>query len=259
MIHKKTQLWILVFATLITTVAAGRAQPIAEGYLVAGVAGRVAKGTDKNQWEFFPAEDITDGKHVIAAETGVSLLASSTLEQIIRLADDSASVEVRLWAMVTEYRGQNALYGLYFLPIKAAPPEAPPRPVRPEQTDSKDKDSVLPDEILHMMQRNGAPDLKRLDEIKIVTTDRNLIHRTGLLQADEDGFIFLPDAFGQNVKRVDYRLLPNKTLESVGRQIQRSPGRRRYVVSGVITEFEGQTFLLVRRAVRTYTHGNFTP
>ena len=166
--------------------------------------------------------------------------------------------------MVTDYRGQNYLYALYFLPVRAEPDVAPVEVDKPDESaatvPATEKESVLPDEILQMMQRNRIPDLTRLDEIAIVSADRNLIHRTGRIQSDaDDAFVFTQDGFGQNVGQASYRLLPSTALELIRRDMQRTSGRVRYVVSGVTTEFEGQAYLLIRRAVRTYTHGNFTP
>lgn len=235
-----------------------------EGYLVAGVEGRVAKDSDKAEWAFFPAAEITDGRGMFAAEKAVTLLPCSTLEQIAQLAGDEQTINVRLWAMVTDYRGQNYLYALYFLPVRAVSDAAPVEADKPDEpaptAPATKKESVLPDEILQMMQRNRIPDLKRLDEITAVSADRNLIHRTGRIQSDaDDEFVFTQDGFGQNVARQEHRLLPSTAMDRIRRDMQRTPGRVRYVVSGVMTEFEGQAYLLIRRAVRTYTHGNFTP
>ena len=233
-------------------------QPLEEGYLVAGIEGRVAKCPDNAQWEFFPAVPIVEGKGLLPAQKAIPLLCCSTLEQMAQLAGDEKTVDVRVWAMVTEFRGQNYLYSLYFQPLKAQQAEQPPVP-QPKPDRPREKESVLPDEIMQMMQRNRTPDLKRLDEITAVSSDRNLIHRTGLMRFSDEEMSFSPDAFGRNAPQDTYRLLPSKALESVQRSIQRTPGRQRYVVSGVMTQCQGQTYLLIRRAVRTYTHGNFTP
>ncbi|NLW84773.1 MAG: hypothetical protein GXY41_10295 [Phycisphaerae bacterium] len=254
---------ILSCVGLAIAAAPSGARLMPEGYLVAGVKGRVAKDSDKAEWAFFPAVEITDGKGVLAVEKAVTLLPCSTLEQVAQLAGDEQTVNVRLWAMVTDYRGQNYLYALYFLPVRSEPDVAPVEVNKPDESaatvPATEKESVLPDEILQMMQRNRIPDLTRLDEIAAVSDDRNLIHRTGRIQSvEEDAFVFTQDGFGQNVGQASYRLLPSTALELIRRDMQRTSGRVRYVVSGVMTEFEGQAYLLIRRAVRTYTHGNFT-
>lgn len=245
--------------TELTAAAPQRIGPVEEGYLVGGIEGRVVQDPDTMQWEFFPGVQISDGKGLLPADKGIAFLPCSTLEQISRAAGDARSMDMRLWAMVTEFRGRNFLFGLYFLPMKTQDDSAAPKPAEPAPAEPQDKESVLPDEILQMMQRTPIPDLKRLDDITVVSTDRNLIHRSGLMSGSDEGFIFALDAFGRNVEQESYRLLPSKTLERIRRSMQQTLGRQRFVVSGVITQFEGETFLLVRRAVRTYTHGNFTP
>jgi len=255
-------LWALVILAALATVSGApqRGQLVAEGHLVAGHEGRVIYDPNERQWAFVPNEPITDGKGTLPAEEKTALLSCSVLEQMIRLAGEQKAMDVRLWAMTTEYRGRNYLFSLYFLPMRETAPEpSKPDPSQSGQAEEPQKESILPSEILEMMQRNRAPDLRRLDELVVVSTDRNLIHRTGMIERSGEDFVFRPDAFGQNVAEASYRLLPCRTLEATQRTLQRTPDRGRYVVSGVVTEFEGQTYLLPRRAVRTYTHGNFTP
>jgi hypothetical protein len=146
--------------------------------------------------------------------------------------------------------------------MKATVEQAPPKPAEPEKPKTQEtaqKDSVLPSEILQMIEKNPIPDLKRLDELVVVTSDRNLIHRMGMMQGTEGDFTFKPDAFGQNIDEGVYYLLPSKAIEEIQRNRLKAPGRQRYIVSGVVTSFQGKNYFLLRRAVRTFTHGNFTP
>ena len=251
---------LLLAATGYAAVEPQRGRLVAEGHLVAGAEGRVVYDPNESRWSFYPTASITDGKGLLPAGQGVVLLAGSVMEQMGQLAGDEKRMDVRLWAMVTEYRGRNSLYSLYFLPMRDTV-EAPAAPAEPKTAESgqRQRESVLPTEILQMIERNQAPDLRRLDELVVVTTDRNLIHRTGIISPLEDGYVFVPDAFGHNVSGRSYHLLSCRTLEATQRAMQRGAGRQRYVVSGVLTEFEGRTYLLLRRAVRSYTHGNFTP
>ncbi len=259
----RIQLVIITMAAVAVTACAApsRSRPVEEGYLVAGVEGQITKDPNENQWRFFPAVQITDGRGLLPPEKGITLLPCSVLEQVMRLAGDEPSIQVRLWAVITEYRAENFLYSLYFLPMKSQPEEVPPKPAEPKQPagdQTKPKESVLPTEILQMIQKAPIPDLKRLDEAVVTTSDRNLIHRTGLMESMNGDVVYKPDAFGQNVGRGTYHLLPCRMLEHIERS-RKTPGRQRYVVSGVVTACEGKDYLLLRRAVRTFTHGNFTP
>lgn len=266
--------WNILLTAVVSGLVAGamgapqRGRPVEEGFLAAGTEGRIVNDSNSLCWTFYPKVEITDGKGILPAEKGVELLPCSGLEQMAQLAGEARTLQVRLWAMATEYRGTNYLYSLYFLPMRATAEETPAKPAKPAEpaaptapaaAGSGEKESVLPSEILQMIRRNRVPDLKRLDELVVVSNDRNLIQRTGLMQGVEDGFVFAGDAFGQNVGQGSYRLLPCRALEAMERSMQRTPGRQRYVVSGVATEFAGTEYLLLRRAVRTFTNGNFTP
>lgn len=253
---------ILAAAAMAAYAAPHKGRPVEEGYLVAGAEGRIVKDPNENRWVFYPAVAITDGKGKLSAEKGVSLLPCSVLEQMVQLAGDEHSIEVRLWAMVTDCRAENYLYSLYFLPMKTPVEPSPPKPVEPEKPkaqETAEKESVLPSEILQMIEKNPIPDLKRLDELVVVTSDRNLIHRMGMIQGTEGDFSFKPDAFGQNIDEGVYHLLPCRALEEIQRNRQEALGRHRYIVSGVVTGFQGKNYFLLRRATRTFTHGNFTP
>ncbi len=238
-----------------------RGRLLADGHLVAGIEGRVVSDPNNTRWLFFPASTETDEAAALPAGSGAALLPCSVLEQMAQLAGAEGELDVRLWAMATRYEGRNYLYSLYFLPVRAAAREVP----EPDETETDEKpapqrESVLPSEILEMMDRTRAPDLRRLDKLVEVSTDRNLIHRTGLITPTDDGFVFTPDGLGRNVDQRTYDLLPNRALETTQRTMQQFSGvRQRYVVSGVLTEFEGQTYFLLRRAVRSFSHGNFAP
>ncbi len=252
-------LLMAVFGAAVAAPQKGRA--VEEGYLVAGAEGQVVQSGDGKGWVFTTQEPITDGKGQMPSDKGVLLLPCSTLEQMAGLVKDAAPLEVRVWAVVTEHRGKNYLYCLYFLPLKEQPDAQPEAPAPQESAPAaeKEKESVLPTEILQMIQKNAIPDLKRLNELVVVTGDRNLIGRTGLVQATGAVVEFKADAFGQNVGEGTFELLACKPLEEVLRAATRTPGRQRYIVSGVMTQYAGKNYLLLRRATRTFTHGNFTP
>jgi len=252
---------VMLLATAATALAAPqKGRPVEEGYLVAGAEGQVVKSGDGG-WVFMTVAPITDGRGQMPSDKGAPLLPCSTLEQMVGLVKDAEPLDVRLWAVVTEHRGKNYLYSLYFLPLKERAETEPEtaKPQEPAPAAKKEKESVLPTEILQMIQKNAIPDLKRLDELVVTTGDRNLIGRTGLVRTVGDIMVFKADAFGQNVGEGTFELLPCKPLEEALRAARRTPGRQRYVVSGVMTQYEGKNYLLLRRAVRTFTHGNFTP
>lgn len=241
---------------------------IEEGFLLDGVYGVVRKVENVDVWQFIPDTEIIAVKNRWPAESPLSLLPCSVLEQIAGLAGDDNEIQVRLWGLFTEYRRNNYLYSIYFLPIQAdtEPAVADPNVQDTQEDDSQtsrkaaaEDDTIIPADILEQIRTNKAPDLQKFQQVAVVTGDVNLIGRTGYLMQKDQVKYFQPNAFGQNVSLHQYLLLPSKACEDAERQMRKTPGRQRYKVSGLVTGYKGRNYILLRRAVRTYTHGNFTP
>ena len=241
---------------------------IEEGFFLDGIEGVIRKVEKVDVWSFVPDAKVTLSEEVAwPAQTPVNLLPCSVLEQITGLAGDDNKISVRLWGLFTEYNGNNYLYSVYFLPVKE---DAELEPVKPEppkkEGDNEDKtaeepeeeDSIIPTEILKQIKSNKAPDLKMFQQVAVVTGDVNLIGRVGYLKQNKKIKYFQPNAFGQNISRNQFILLPCEMLEVAENKMQKSPGRQRYNVSGLVTHYKGRNYMLLRRAVRTFTNGNFT-
>lgn len=246
-----------------------KAQPaevrMSEGFFLDGIEGVLQKDSDQ-QWSFHPQQKIriTEKKDYPEGRS-LPMLPGSVLEQMVQMAEDQP-LHVRLWALATQYKHQNHLYAVYFMPLKDSAPK--PETQEPEQTEDQtpsqqqtpveEEESIIPMDILEQIKSDSAPDLQRFQKVAQVTGDTNLIGRAGYLQESGQRYIFVPDAFGQNVDFSQYTLLPGGILESAEKQMQKTPGRQRYTVSGLVTTFDGRPYLLLRRAERTFTHGNFT-
>ena len=105
--------------------------------------------------------------------------------------------------------------------------------------------------------------LKRVEDLSAwkkntaIKKDASLTNRTGFITQGDGYKIFKIDAMGRNVDDSSFKLLPCETLERTEKIIVTSPGRNRYKVSGTITMFKGQYYMLLQRTVKTYNHGNF--
>jgi hypothetical protein len=79
-------------------------------------------------------------------------------------------------------------------------------------------------------------------------------HREGTLIADAEG-IFRSSGGRQVFRQVDgkteYRLLENLALERALRCLDESRSERVWLVTGTVTEYQGENFLLLNRAVMT--------
>ena len=182
------------------------------------------------------------------------------------LAGDDHRIQARLWGLFTEYEENNYLYSVYFLPIEQATEiETDPGQTESQggQADDKqdaqtqaggqtetERESIIPADILQQIKTAQAPDLKKFQQVAAVTGDKNLIGRAGYLQKEGKVRYFQPDGFGQNVNRQRYLLLPCHAGEQAEKEMQKSPGRERFNVSGLVTQYKGRDYILLRRAVR---------
>jgi hypothetical protein len=254
--------------SLLSVVSA--AQPVIdEGFLLDGVIGVVRKVDQVDVWEFIPDAEIIALDNTWPAAEPISLLPCSVLEQITALAGEDDEIQVRLWGLFTTYHQNNYLYCIYFLPLREEAVEPPAaEPDAPEIPDTNDRqtqepadgdDSIIPADILEQIRTSKAPDLQKFQQVAVVTGDVNLIGRTGYLKQKDKVNYFQPNAFGQNVNLQQYLLLPCNAREAAEKEMQKTPGRQRYDVSGLVTRYKGRHYILLRRAVRTHTNGNFTP
>jgi hypothetical protein len=91
----------------------------------------------------------------------------------------------------------------------------------------------------------------------VPSNDYNIVSKTGFVIVTGDIKSFRIDSLGRNVNNTSYILLPCRNLEWYEKVKYDIPGRRRYMVSGIVTEYEGRKYLLIQRLVRTYNNGNF--
>ena len=265
---KLIQLIILLLTTGVCAIAADEkpvpVPVIEDGFFFMGEPGLLTKEAETNTWNFIPDNSIElFEKITFPAGRPLPLLPCSVLEQMTSLAGEKNRLRVELSALFTKYRHKNYLFSVYFMPIQDAAEvepelaeEAPGGQPAPEKPTA---DAIIPADILKQIKANKSPDLKKFMQIAQVTGDRNLIGRAGYLSENNKTPVFQPDAFGMKVNAEEFILLGNSMLADAQKQLARMPGRQRFNVSGLVTTYKGKTYMLLRRASRTYTHGNFTP
>ena len=85
-----------------------------------------------------------------------------------------------------------------------------------------------------------------------------LADRTGFILKQPDGsFVFALDALGRNVENISIPLLPCQTLENAWQKQSAELERIRFKVAGTVTKYKGSYYLLLQRARRVYSYGNF--
>ncbi|MHC4558730.1 MAG: hypothetical protein ACYTFW_16760 [Planctomycetota bacterium] len=90
------------------------------------------------------------------------------------------------------------------------------------------------------------------------SADSVLVDRTALLvRRDDDRLVFVPDALGRKVQQISLRLLPCEALELTELKQFIEPEPVRFKIAGIVTKYKGQNYLLLQKATRAYSHGNF--
>lgn len=88
--------------------------------------------------------------------------------------------------------------------------------------------------------------------------DSVFVDRTGFLIEQDGGRpVFVPDALGRNVQKLTLHLLPCTVLELTEQKQAAEPEKLRFKIAGIMTKYKGDNYLLLEKATRTYSHGNF--
>jgi hypothetical protein len=235
--------------------------PLRDGFVINGSNGVVKRVPDQDRWFFIPETEITDGRGTHLAEHPMELLPCSTLEKIGAMGEGDKAVLLRLWARVVMYKNENFLYPVYFIPTSLVEEAAPPAPgntkVQAVPVPEPNEPSIIPDNIRSLLKPKQVVNLSKVRTMLEVENDVVLANRTGFITI-QPGPDFQPDGFGRNVEDLSFHLLRCTGLEAIESQLTSSgPSRQRYKVAGIITRYKGQYYLLMQRATRTYTHGNF--
>jgi hypothetical protein len=88
--------------------------------------------------------------------------------------------------------------------------------------------------------------------------DTVLADRTAVLVKQADGrFVFVLDAYGLSVGDISFRLLPCEALELTEARQVAELNAVRFKIAGIQTKYKGTDYLLLQKATRAYSHGNF--
>jgi hypothetical protein len=262
-------------------------KPIDEGIILRAVDGRLISpqvGDESAEGGFEFESDVSEASITVKAGTKLELLPCGILERLIGEPAPSAERRIRLWAMVTQYKGANYLFPMYYLPLKKmeqSPSVGETVPTKAEQTPQTDivepNDEIgIPAEITAMLRqdetrkqktsldtaRDGEGWRQKNYEPRTMNFARNrvFVDEVGFVRQGKTGPVFIPDAIGRNVSSEHFELLPCCVLELAQREsgISRAVSERaRFTVAGLVTEYKGSKYLLLQRAIRLYSHGNF--
>jgi hypothetical protein len=281
--NKMPILFVLVFG-VVATASESNVELISEtpllrdGFIMNGVDGSLISPDSNDVWFFKLASDVNDYGATVKVGTKLELLPSLALEQMIAHRNIHTTSMYRLWnGRVTKYKGRNYIFPNFFLPVskEKKPPQEKENPAegatKPESErdlaidDPNDVLSMPPEIIEKLKLERSAPSIQRSEngtesgtQQIARSTNSVLVDRTGFLVKRDDGrLIFMPDALGRNVENLTLNLLPCAVLELAELKQAADPERERFKVTGVMTKYKGENYLLLEKATRTYSHGNF--
>jgi hypothetical protein len=257
---KKTVILIFAFlsCTALCAEAAQKTIPLRDGFGLTGVDGKLS--TADGKWFFEFDSEVSDDMGQILAGAIIELLPSTALEKITADAQKRAEANYRLWGNVTKYRDGNFIFPIYFLPISAAEGQ-----IKAEES-SKVKIAInepndalaIPEEIVGKLKNRRILRHEELKQGLQLKQDSILADRTALLdkQADDKPVLVL-DALGRNIPQISIRLLPCEVLERAQREQSAEADPVRFKIAGIITQYKGEYYLLLQKAIQAYSHENF--
>jgi hypothetical protein len=282
-------LCLLSFVSLRSAQAAKHAL-LLDGIVLRGAVGKLI-GPDSNDVCFFElSSPIDDNNLNLEAGIKFELLPSSALEMMIADVNTHASAIYQLWnAKVTRYKGKNYIFPSIF--IRFNPPSetqetketaeaAPTQPAEIAGPNSEPIDAngslVLPPEVLERLnaaREETSKTGRRITDSNIVTIDTIqqelerkrqanpdtvLLDKYAVLVERKNGvYEFSLDSIGRNINQTSFRLLPCEALEQTELRQAKSPEPLRFKISGTVTKYRGENYLLLYKATRVYSHGNF--
>jgi hypothetical protein len=255
--------FVLLSCAALCAEAAQKTTPLRDGFDLTGVDGKLS--TSDNKWFFEFDEDMSDDVGQIDAGAAVELLPSTALEKITADARKRAEVSYRLWGNVTKYKGSNFIFPIYFLPISPAEGQIKAEgPSTPQQKKAKitinepNDELAIPEEIVGRLKNRRVLRHEEVKQGLQLKQDSILADRTALLDKRADGQSeVILDAIGRNIPQISFRLLPCEVLERAQREQSAEPDPVRFKIAGILTQYKGEHYLLLQKAIQAYSHGNF--
>ena len=253
---------IIVVGSVAAAATSGRVKklkPLADGFALAGEEGTLS--SDPNGKWFFDFDlDLKSKAGLVKAGTKLEILSSAGLEKIAADAQQHTAATYKIWGQATRYRDKNFIFPLYFLPIeKIEQPEPSNTQRKPAPAiNEPDDELVMPDEIIAKLKPRKIIRTIQLKKGLELKQDSILADRTGYITtASDGGAAFVLDSLGRNFPEISIRLLPCQALEYAQAKQGGELEPIRFKAAGVVTRYKNKNYMLLHRARRIYSHGNF--
>lgn len=251
---------IFLLLTIAAAAQAADQKPLPEDFALAG-----AEGTFQKQGEgrFFFVFDADHGKEpvILQAGTKIEFLKCSATEMLVADVNDRPDARYRLWGKLTQYKGENYIYAIYLLALGEERifedlPQEEPEP-EDKKTDEPEDELAIPKEVLKKLKQKRVVKIRQIEKALDLKKDFILADRTGLLQKQGKKLIFELDGVGRNIENIKFKLLPCQALEKTEKISDSDLERYHFKAAGIVTQYKGQNYLLLQRASKVYSHGNF--
>ncbi|MFC1737914.1 hypothetical protein ACFL1G_02560 [Planctomycetota bacterium] len=257
--------WILLTGTAIAA-EPGETQLFSDGFLLSGIEGKFILDDSNDVYFFESASDINDYFGRFPAGSALQMLPSATLEEILADAEQRTRPAYKLWGKVTRYKNQNFIYPQYFFPLsRVQEPDAGTQTTqeqlpKPEVAINEQGDAiVIPKEIMDKIADRKIIRTERISKRLDKQVDTVIANRTAVLKKQSDGnSVFVFDSLGRNVTQASLKTLPSSALELAELKQKASPEPLRFRISGLLTKYKGDYYLLLQGANITYNHQNFS-
>jgi hypothetical protein len=236
-----------------------------DDYVFAGVDGKLIQtAPDKWTFEFESAANI-GGVEIKAGQT-LEMLHSATLEKMAADAKEQTEPMFRLWAKVTKFEGKNYLFAVYYLSLRKTDRPAEEKGQNEVNTVTQavnaPNDVVnIPAEIVALLRQSEVlptteAQATRAEELQL-KQDTIFANRAGRVSVRNGDYVFEADALGRGVGKFTIKLLPCQKLEDAITQVRSESNPVRFNVAGILTKYKGEQYLLLQKATRMYSYGNF--
>jgi len=234
-----------------------------DDYVISGFDGLLIEGQN-GQWQFEFESELSDGTTTLKAGQSVMLLKSATLEKMVDDAKQRPEARYRLWGKVTKFEGKNYVFPSYFVGLRKLEDRKPGTEDRRQKTEvgpqtiNAPNDIVqIPEEIVSQLAMSEVLPAAEAPSAMRLKQDTIFANRTGRIYEEKGKYFFKPDGLGLGVEKGAIELLPCQVLDDAMRQVNSAINPARFSVAGIMTKYKDQRLLLLQKATRAYSYGNF--
>jgi len=240
-----------------------------DGY---AIANRLATFKAGAPWTSFELDELEG----LPTSPDLRVLPNRQLMMVERvMAEDATNNRFRITGRITEFLGHNYILLEQVTAPPANTPATPKTTKQPEQGESAAQtppDRVpTAEEIINQLMKNAPSNMLRSqnppasrpaltnkgDMIRPVQPEGTLVPEIpGRLVRGGDSWTFIRESKGDKAGSESYSLMPNRLLEVMVSASQGGNQSVVFLVSGELTEYRGQNYMLVRKVLIRRDMGN---